>query len=132
MLEVRTHQLTEGQIRPLLKINAKNKYITVKHSLLLTDLCNLYDVLIGRNLMKRLRAVEDYEKETITLSPMDDKVLRITPDPISRITSVSTVTDEQPETESSTPSAQSNFMDFQGINFFFSFFLVLPWRLSAV
>ena len=98
-------QLTEGQIRPLLKINAKNKYITVKHSLLLTDLCNLYDVLIGRNLMKRLRAVEDYEKETITLSPMDDKVLRITPDPISRITSVSTVTDEQPETESSTPYA---------------------------
>ena len=108
-------QLTEGQIRPLLKINAKNKYITVKHSLLLTDLCNLYDVLIGRNLMKRLRAVEDYEKETITLSPMDDKVLRITPDPISRITSVSTVTDEQPEAESSTPSAQSNFMDFQGL-----------------
>ena len=55
---------------------------------------------------RQLRVVEDYEKETITLSPVDNKILKIKPDPLSRITSISTVTEDQPLEESSTPSAQ--------------------------
>ena len=73
-------QLAEGQILPTLHVLSEEDTILIQHPFLLARISSLYDILIGRDLMVRLRAVEDYERRIITLHPPAGKKVSIIPD----------------------------------------------------
>jgi len=73
-------QFAEGQILPTVHVFSESETISIQHTFLLARVSSLYDILIGRDLMVRLRAVEDYERRTISVHLPDNKTVTITPD----------------------------------------------------
>ena len=89
-------QLAEGQILPTLHVLSEEDTISIQHPFLLARISSLYDILIGRDLMVRLRAVEDYERRIITLHPPAGKMVSIIPDvQLGSTNSITSKTEQQ-------------------------------------